>query len=355
VQVGKVNKITTTSSGAQVELGLDPTYMEKYPLYTDATVLIRPKSLLGEKYVDTNRGHSNVPIPNFGSLSASQAYTQVEVDQVLNNSDEKTRKALSDNIISLGQGTKDRGVDFNATIPELRAIAEHLTPVSARFKDRTAQIDHILVDTDILLTTLTDEHAQVAQLLQSADSVTGTIAQNDTHLAAILNHGGNTFQELNAAVGQQNNDANIRTSTEMLPPVLSKLNQFLALTNSDLNTIVPSLLLGQQYTYPNDQLTVAYQPGLLMGKEWDSGFRWYDTGVNGYHGFGAIGLMCGNDPPGTMDGAHICPGNNPTSPSDFHQGSAAPAGSVTPTATRSSGSDANPGLQTAVLGYLLGQ
>jgi phospholipid/cholesterol/gamma-HCH transport system substrate-binding protein len=191
VQVGKVNKVTTLSTGAQVEMGIDPQYNT---IYSDATVLIRPKSLLGEKYVDMTRGTSNVRIPDGGSLPDSQAFTQVEVDQVLNNSDEATRKAFSNNIISLGQATKDRGVDVNATIPELRAIAEHLTPVSARFKDRTAQIDHILVDTDIILTTLADEHAQLATLLQSADTVTGTLAANDQHLANILNHGGNVFQ-----------------------------------------------------------------------------------------------------------------------------------------------------------------
>ncbi len=350
--VGKVNKITTTSTGAQVQMGIDPQYNT---IYSDATVLIRPKSLLGEKYVDMTRGTSNVPIPDGGSLPDSQAFTQVEVDQVLNNSDEATRKAFSNNIISLGQATQDRGADVNATIPELRAIAEHLTPVSARFKDRTAQIDHILVDTDTILTTLADEHAQLATLLQSADAVTGTIATNDQHLAGLINHGGNTFQELNTAVGQQNNDANIRSSTEQLPPVLGHLNQFLALTYSDLNTLVPSLLLGQQYQYPNDQLTVAVQSALTMDKEWDDGFRWYDAGVGGLHGFGAIGLQC--DEPSTTTTPKTCPGNN-KGYNSAAQGSTAPSGAVAPaSATSGAGSyqSGSGAAQSALLGYLLGQ
>jgi virulence factor Mce-like protein len=355
VQVGKVNKVTTLSTGAQVEMGIDPQYNT---IYSDATVLIRPKSLLGEKYVDMTRGTSNVRIPDGGSLPDSQAFTQVEVDQVLNNSDEATRKAFSNNIISLGQATKDRGVDVNATIPELRAIAEHLTPVSARFKDRTAQIDHILVDTDIILTTLADEHAQLATLLQSADTVTGTLAANDQHLANILNHGGNVFQEINTAVGQQNNDANIRQSTEQLPPVLGHLNQFLALTSSDLNTLVPSLLLGQQYQYPNDQLTVAIKPGLQNDTEWDSGFRWYDpNAVNGFHGFGAVGLQCGNDTPGvTMDPNHICPGFNKGYGAPAPQALATNGGAALASSTSSTGNQNVSGaLQGALLSYLLGQ
>jgi virulence factor Mce-like protein len=355
VLVGKVRMITTTSTGAKVEIGIDP--VNDYDkIYTDAVVLIRPKSLLGEKYVDMNRGHSNVRIPEGGALPASQAMTQVEVDQVLNNSDEATRRALSTNLISLGQATKDRGTDLNATIPELRAIAEHLTPVSARFKDRTAQIDHILVDTDIILTALSDEHAQVATLLQSADTATGTIARNDQHLAGILNHGSNVIQEINTAVGQQNNDANIRQTTELLPPTLGKLNTFLDLTNADLNTIVPSLLQGQQYTYPADQLTVVQDKAILLDREWNSGFRWYDgnTAANGNKGFGAMGIQCA-EPQGTLPGQHpTCPGNTPQAGyASGAQGSAA-ATSYGQAGATSLG-EAPQAIQSALLAYLLGR
>ncbi|MEA2646111.1 MAG: phospholipid/cholesterol/gamma-HCH transport system substrate-binding protein [Chloroflexota bacterium] len=348
VQVGKVNTVTTTDRGARVQMGIDPAYNK---IYTDATVLIRPKSLLGEKYVDMNRGQSNVLVPEGGSLPESQAFTQVEVDQVLNNSDEATRKALSVNIISLGEATKDRGADVNATIPELRKIAEHLTPVSARFKDRTAQIDHILVDTDIILTTLADEHQQLATLLQSADSVTGTIARNDAHLANIINHGGNVIVEINTAVGQQNNDANIHTAIAQAPPVLGHLNEFLDLTNENINTLVPSLLLGQQYTYPNDQLTVAQPSAIQISKEWDSATRMYDSGVNGYHGFTAIGLMC------AMSSGDDCPGTNPGyGPRPGTAQSAGGTPLITPLKpTGPKVTVVDPSVTSALLDYLLGK
>src|SRR5258708_8994422 len=192
VPVGKVMAIQTTNNGAHATLAIEPG--KGYdPVYTDGVVWIRPKSLLGAKYVDLQRVTSNVEIPDGGMLPQSQAFTQVEIDQVLNSSDAATRKALSTDITALGQAFANRGQDINPTIPELRRIAEHLTPVSARFKDRTAQIDHILVDTDTILTTLADEHAQLATLLQSADGVTSTIATNDNHLAGVLNNGGALF------------------------------------------------------------------------------------------------------------------------------------------------------------------
>lgn len=360
VPVGKVMAIATTNQGARVDLGIDPG--KGYdPIYTDGVVLIRPKSLLGEKYVDLQRGTSNVEIADGGMLPQSQAFTQVEIDQVLNSSDPATRKALSANITTLGNAFANRGTDINATIPELRRIAEHLTPVSARFANRTAQIDHILVDTDTILTTLADEHAQLARLLQSADGVTSTIAVNDNHLAGLLNNGGDLFSKFNLVFSQQNSDQQIRASLNQAPALLTKLNTFLDLTGHDINSIVPSLLLGQQFNYPNDQLTVAIPAGLQTNKAWDSAFRWFDTGPGGtgispnntFHGFAAMGIQC------TSNGA-ACPGKNggytPKAASSS-QGSAAAAAqpssstqSTSPTPT-STGLD----LQRAFLDYLLGQ
>jgi virulence factor Mce-like protein len=351
IPVGKVTSVQTNGNGAMVTLAIEPA--KGYdPVYTDGTVLIRPKSLLGEKYVDLQRGQSNVEIPDGGQLPQSQAFTQVETDQILNNSDPQTRQALSTNFTTLGEGFKGRGADINATIPELRRIAEHLTSVSSRFKDRTAEIDHILVDTDTILTTLADEHAQLATLLQSADSVTGAAASGDRHLAGLLVRSGSTFQRINAAVSQQGNDQNIRTSMEQLPGLVSKLGNFFELTNHDLNTLIPSLLLGQQFSFPNNQLTVATAPALYIDKAWDTANRTYDPGVGGtglspnnrFEGFVGLAVHC--NPTGAP-----CPG--------LGGGGKAPASATLGTGTWLPASETQSSgsldLDRAFLNYLLGR
>ena len=366
IPVGKVLTVATTKRGAMVTMGLDPQFS---PIYSDATVLVRPKSLLGEKYVDMQKGSSNVEVTDGGSIPSTQAATQVEVDQVLNNSDPETRKALSVDLQALGQGLDGRGKDLNATLPELQKIAEHLSNVSARFKDRSAQIDHILVDTDVILSTLSDEHAQLARLLQSADGVTTTIAANDQHLAGLINNGSSTIARLNTAYALQNNDQNIRTATELTPPVLNHTVTFLSLITHKLNTVVPSLLLGNQFNYPNDQLTVAQQYGIQLSQAWDSGFRMYAPSPNfNDHGFTAISLMCKDSAPPNNNGAaykgdqtypNPCPGTY-----DYHGGygpppatgtaassSAAPAAPAAAPANAPASADA----QKALLQYLLGQ
>src|SRR5258708_23438366 len=124
VPVGKVMAIQTTNDGAQVTLGIEPG--KGYdPVYTDGVVLIRPKSLLGEKYVDLQRGTSNVEIPDGGMLPQSQAFTQLEIDQALNNSDAATRKALSTDITALAQAFTNRPQATNPTTPDPPPIPHH--------------------------------------------------------------------------------------------------------------------------------------------------------------------------------------------------------------------------------------
>ena len=365
IPVGKVLAVTTGSQGANVTMGIDPKYN---PIYTDATVLIRPKSLLGEKYVDMQRGSSNEGVPEGGSLPASQAASQVEVDQVLNNSDPATRKALSVDLQSLGIALDGRGQDLNATLPELQKISEHLSNVSARFKDRSAQIDHILVDTDTILSTLSDEHAQLAQLIQSADAVTGTIAANDQHLANLVNSGSSTIARLNVAYALQNNDQNIRTATQTAPAVLNHTYTFLSLVNHKLDTVVPSLLLGNQYNYPNDQLTVAQQYGIRLAQAWDSGFRMYAPSASFTdHGFTAISLTCKDSSSGTPGETYTfaCPGTYDNG-GGYGPAPAGTSGTGAPTAPSSpsapqattpapADSSATQSAQQQLLQYLLGQ
>ena len=270
IPVGKVMAIQTTSQGARVDLGIDPG--KGYdPIYTDGAGP-DPAQVAARREVRRHEArHLQRRDPRRRHAAAEPGVHPGRGRPGL----EQFRRGHQEGPLhrhhDAGPGLCQRGADVNATIPELRRIAEHLTPVSSRFKDRTAQIDHILVDTDTILTTLADEHAQLATLLQSADGVTGTIAANDQHLAGLLNNGGDLFSKFNLVFSQQNSDQQIRTSLEQAPALLTKLNTFLDLTGRDINSVVPSLLLGQQFNYPNDQLTVAVPAGLTTDKEWDSG------------------------------------------------------------------------------------
>src|SRR5207244_12125089 len=86
--------------------------------------VIRLKSLLGETYVELNRGsRSEGAIADGGTIAEDHTLTPVEVDEVLNALDPQVRDQLTIVINTLGQGTAGRGQDMNAAAADLSSVA----------------------------------------------------------------------------------------------------------------------------------------------------------------------------------------------------------------------------------------
>ncbi|HEX6391640.1 MAG TPA: MlaD family protein, partial [Solirubrobacteraceae bacterium] len=85
--------------GADVVLKLDKT---AGAIPVDSTINLRPRSVLGLKYVELTRGGSRRTVPDGGALPPDQATYPVELDQLYGIFDEKTRSAAQTNLQELG-------------------------------------------------------------------------------------------------------------------------------------------------------------------------------------------------------------------------------------------------------------
>jgi virulence factor Mce-like protein len=110
------------------------------PLPKDSTLIIRPRSALGLKYVEITRGRSkqgyaeNSTIP----LSASTTETK-EIDDFFNMFDAPTRVGSRTNLETFGAGFAGRGESLNRTFAQLGPVVEKLEPVMKNFNaPRTA-------------------------------------------------------------------------------------------------------------------------------------------------------------------------------------------------------------------------
>ncbi len=79
VEVGRIERIGVDHDTAVLTLRVD----EEIVLHTDATAIVRAKSLLGEKYLQLAPGERSSPVLEPGGL-ITNVETQFEVDQVLN-------------------------------------------------------------------------------------------------------------------------------------------------------------------------------------------------------------------------------------------------------------------------------
>jgi virulence factor Mce-like protein len=131
-RVGVVTDITTDPQqdggvAADLTLSLDE---EIVPLPKDSTVIIRPRSALGLKYVEITKGKSSQGYAEGETipLSASQTQTQ-EIDDFFNMFDEPTRVGSRTNLETFGAGFAGRGESLNRAFAQLGPVVEKLEPV----------------------------------------------------------------------------------------------------------------------------------------------------------------------------------------------------------------------------------
>src|SRR5437588_917558 len=107
LRVGKVESLSPASGTTQATLIIHKQFA---PLFADARAVIRQKNLLGETYIEVNRGDaSQGAIADGGTINEDHTLTPVEVDQVLNALDPQVRDQLNIVINTLGQATAGRG------------------------------------------------------------------------------------------------------------------------------------------------------------------------------------------------------------------------------------------------------
>jgi virulence factor Mce-like protein len=131
-RVGVVDKITAVrhrNGSVTAELGLKLETTVK-PLPVDSTVIVRPRSALGLKYVELTKGTSNKGFPDGGTIPLRQATPKpVEIDQVLNMFNDRTRAASRVNLREFGNAFAGRGQDLNQAIQALNPLLTDLVPV----------------------------------------------------------------------------------------------------------------------------------------------------------------------------------------------------------------------------------
>jgi virulence factor Mce-like protein len=142
-RVGVVTAIDTDPQpngkvAANLTLELDERIV---PLPKDSTVIIRPRSALGLKYVEITQGRSSEGYEEKATIpleATSQTETK-EIDDFFNMFDEPTRVGSRTNLETYGAGFAGRGQSLNRAFAELGPVVEKLEPVMRNWNSpRTA-------------------------------------------------------------------------------------------------------------------------------------------------------------------------------------------------------------------------
>jgi phospholipid/cholesterol/gamma-HCH transport system substrate-binding protein len=202
VPVGSVTGIELTHNyKARITIHVDSSLT---PLHEGTTSEIRVPSLTGvaNRYVALTPGPNNHPaLPSGATLPASATHEAVDLDQLFNALDHKTRKGLQQFI----QGSAEQ---YAGAGPAFGKATEYFAPAFAA-------TDHFFSEL------VRDQGTFTSFLVESAKALT-TIAARKESLSDLVEHSDQTFQ----AIGSQ--QANLASGLRQLPVTLHQGNKTFA-------------------------------------------------------------------------------------------------------------------------------
>ncbi len=208
--IGTVDEISLTENAeAQVDITVDE------PLHEGTSAVIRATSLSGiaNRYVSISPGPDSEPeIPGDATIPSTQTTTPVDIDQLFNTFDRRTRDGLAEFI----QGT---ATVYTGNEEEANEAYKYLAPG--------------IQSTTRLLEELTRDEQTLSEFLTSGSSVLGAIAERRDDLAALTS---NANQALGAIAAE--NEAFDRTLVA-LPPALRQANTTFVNIRAALNDLDP--------------------------------------------------------------------------------------------------------------------
>lgn len=224
VKVGTVNSLVVDpdSRGATITVSVDKAYA---PVHEGATAAVRPKSLLGEKYLAMTVGDPAKPAICDGcQLPDSATSVNVELDQLINILDEPTRKELQKLIDNLGTGLAGQGPNTNQTLQTGQTNLNDLAQVTDVLKTRDAELKRIIEALTKLTQTLATDQQRTnyVSLLSNSDKVLKTLKDEDAQIQLQIDRADEFFGILDRGLSPQT--GNIQGVFRDLPTTVTNLD-----------------------------------------------------------------------------------------------------------------------------------
>jgi phospholipid/cholesterol/gamma-HCH transport system substrate-binding protein len=191
---------------------------KKYkPIYRDATMLLRPKTGLKDMIVEMNPGTKSAgALPDGGTIPVANTAPDVNLDEVLGSLDSDTRAYLQILVNGGGQAFSRKGYtsDLRQTFKRFEPTNRDLAKITGLLSARRQNLKHVIHNFSQLTQALGQRDTQITQLVDSANANFRALADQD---------------------------ANLRSSLQLLPGTLSTARTTLVKANGFARELGPTL------------------------------------------------------------------------------------------------------------------
>lgn len=253
VQVGEVTSMSVQGGKANVALSLRP---EALPVHDDASVKVRPISLLGERFLELKRGSPQAPALRPGAIiPATRTDQNTDLDEVLNTVDDPTGQSLAALVTMLGQGAQGNGANADATIRALASSMNKTDQLALILSEQNGVLNNVVDKVDPVARSLArDDGRTLDGLVGSAHDLLGSTSTNSEALRQSLGTLPGTLETARTTLAQLTGTAQATT------PVLESVRP----TTDDLDAISTEL---KQFSDSADPALASAQP--VLGKAQD--------------------------------------------------------------------------------------
>jgi len=245
VVVGTIEAMRVRNGLAEVTMELDP---EAMPLHSDATFTVRPASLLGERYIDLDRGSASAPMMNTSRVvPISQTGSNVGLDDMLNTLDDPAGHGLAMLVDTLGGGVNGNAENVDKTITSLAPRMKEVQALTAVLKNHNELLGSLVEDAEPIVGALADEDGQTLdELVSASDAVLGVTSDNQEDLAKTLDKLPGTLEVGRKTLAALSDTAEEAAPTlDALEPFTEDLPEFSEEMNDFADALDPALATSQ--------------------------------------------------------------------------------------------------------------
>jgi len=180
VRIGDIAEVRLRGGRALIGLDLEPEYADL--IHRDARALLRPRTGLKDMYVQIVPGSDGDPVQENFTIPASAALSDVDLDEILSELDERTRDYVTLLANGAGEGLEGRGNDLARIFKRFGPTIRDLSRVNHAVGRERVALRRLVTSLAQLNGKLAEKPGELTRLVSTAQSTLGAIASEDAGL-----------------------------------------------------------------------------------------------------------------------------------------------------------------------------
>jgi phospholipid/cholesterol/gamma-HCH transport system substrate-binding protein len=241
-RVGKITDIELSDDNrADVTINVEDSFA---PLHQGTKAIVRVVSLpsIANRNISLAPGPNNGPeIPDGGWLETDQTTTAVDLDQLFNTLDPKTRRSLQNVLQGFASWYVGKGQELQGALRYFGPALETTSQVMRELSADQEVFNRFIVDASRFVTALSERSQDISGFVGNTNTVMSAIGDENAELSraleflpGTLRSANTTFVRLRAALDQ------LDELTNVTKPVVPKLQPFFARLNKLIERSTPT-------------------------------------------------------------------------------------------------------------------